>query len=119
MQVQVAILLILFISPFLSCKKKDKNKEQYNLSIPKPRLKKILIDLYIAGAAAEQHPSNNKDSLKSVYQKEICEIHKIKVEELEFLLNELHNNHNTNSFLQKEVLDSINFMSSTGYKYQQ
>ncbi|MBK8112357.1 MAG: hypothetical protein IPK46_19600 [Saprospiraceae bacterium] len=66
----------------------------------------------MANAAVELHPSRNKDSLQQIYLTEICKIHKITPEMIARFQKVLNDDLKLNSELQKEVLDSVNLITS-------
>jgi hypothetical protein len=105
------VALILFLS--FGCREKE---QKYNLPIEKEKLKSVLIDLYIAGAAVENSLETNKDSLKQIYHTEICKIHKINSKELSSIIEQLHALPKINGDLQKEILDTLNKMQTNQYK---
>ncbi len=78
------------------------------LPIPREKLRDILMDVYLAGSAAELNPSSNKDSLQQLYLTEICKIHKVRPEDISRCNQILQQNLKLNAELQKEILDSLN-----------
>ena len=108
----VHLLVIILLSIFIACKKK---KVEYNLSIERSKLINMLTDIYIAETAVNEHPSKNKDSLKSLYFTEIYEIHHVKEEEFKATIDKVSKDFLLNELIQKEVLDSLKKIQT--YKY--
>jgi ribosomal protein S13 len=113
MKLSSLLIMIILIS---SCKSKN---TKYNLDIPRDKMKLIVLDLYLAGAAIELNPAKNKDSLKQLYFTEICKVHKVKDNEVSKSVEELHKNISLNLEIQREVLDSINRIRDKQYKIVQ
>lgn len=62
------------------------------LSIPEEKLEKVFFDFHSAEYLINRAPSNLKDSLRVVYQKQIFSIHKINKEDFLHDLNLLKQN---------------------------
>lgn len=67
----------------------------------------VMIDLYIANAAAEMSPEKNKDSLKKIYLTEICKIHDLTEKELKNCIDYVNGDAVLNAKLQREIIDSV------------
>ena len=87
-------------------------KSEMSLPLPRAKVRAVLADMYMANAAVELHPSRNKDSLQQIYLTEICKIHKITPEMIARFQKVLNDDLKHNSELQKEVLDSVNLITS-------
>lgn len=88
------------------------NEEKQSLPIPRPKMVAILADLYMANSAVDLHPSANKDSLQQIYLTEICKIHEITPEKMAECQKVLNMNLKLNADIQKEVLDSVNLITT-------
>ncbi len=88
------------------------DKKETTLPLPKETLRAVLADLYLANAAVELHTSANKDSLQQIYLTEICKIHEITPEMITHCQKLLKEDLKLNSELQKEILDSVNLITT-------
>ena len=100
--IKFILLILLFVG---ACKTEQK---EIKLPIPREKLRAILMDVYLAGSAAELNPSSNKDSLQQLYLTEICKIHQVSPEDISSCNHILQQNLKLNAELQKEILDSLN-----------
>lgn len=110
------LIVVLLITPFWSCKK---DQDIVKLPIPREKLRAVLMDLYLAGSAAELHPSANKDSLQQIYLTEICKIHGVSPEIIANCNQVMQQNLKMNAELQKEVLDSLNLVPAKRFRLAQ
>jgi hypothetical protein len=110
------LLFVLLIVASWSC---NNGQDTLKLPIPREKLRAVLMDLYLAGSAAELHPSSNKDSLQQLYLTEICKIHGITPEVIASCNQVMQQNLKMNAELQKEVLDSLNLVPAKRFKVAQ
>jgi len=107
------LIAVLILISSLSCKNEQ---DTLKLPIPRAKLRAVLMDLYLAGSAAELHPSSNKDSLQQIYLTEICKIHGVTPEIIASCNQVMQQNLKMNAELQKEVLDSLNLVPAKRFK---
>ena len=92
------IVFSLFIILF-SC-----NRERVNLKIKEDKLVEIIIDVQVAKAATYKYPVHLRDSINTVYNEQIYEIHGISKYELEHDMEELE----SNPKYYRVLIDTIN-----------
>jgi Domain of unknown function (DUF4296) len=105
--------ILFFLMLMYNCREKE---QKYDLPIDQSKLKSLLIDLYIAGAASELNPEKNKDSIRAVYHTEICKTYNMDSKTLALIIERLHALPKINGEIQKQVLDTLNAMQSPGFK---